>query len=66
MTTTDAEYNRVNVHIGVVGPAQTEKAEADEAESVAGSSAAAVLIPLIVLILAALGAGGWAYMNGMI
>lgn len=65
MTTTDAEYNRVNVHIGVV-PAQTEKAEADEAESVAGSSAAAVLIPLIVLILAALGAGGWAYMNGMI
>lgn len=66
VTTTDAEYNRVNVHIGVVGPAQTEKAEADEAESVAGSSAAAVLIPLIVLILAALGAGGWAYMNGMI
>ena len=54
----------MRIDVDLTGDHETERD--GDTRSVGGSSVAGIIIPIVVVLLAALGAAGWAYMNGLI
>ena len=54
----------MRVDVNLAG--ESGKEREDDAQGAGGSSVAGIVIPIVVVLLAALGAAGWAYMNGLI
>ena len=62
--TTTRATTTVRIDVDLTGDHETERD--GDTRSGGGSSVAGIIIPIAVVLLAALGAAGWAYMNGLI
>lgn len=54
----------MRIDVDLTGAHETERD--GDTRSGGGSSVAGIIIPIVVVLLAALGAAGWAYINGLI